>query len=167
MFYNKSQNELRLKRCSDSNCHFIYMYYCFVYILDALLFFSLLVIGIFVCQFPPLLPCPFKFAQRYNSVIVYKSHKWGMKKRPLGFFLESSSKARLCVYSSRKGWAQGCGACSLLQRCLVCHLTVDCCTATITTPPHTPPPPNPTDPCSANRSCYIFHSKNARGHQHV
>lgn len=81
----------------------------------------------------------------------------GRKKGHWGF-LESSSKARLCVYSLRKGWAQGCGACSLLQRCLVCHLTVDCCTATII-----PPPAH----CSANRSCYIFHSKNARGHQHV
>lgn len=67
-------------------------------------------------------------------------------------FLESSSKARLCVYRLGKGWARGCGACSLLQRCLVCHLTVDCRAAI---------------PPLSKQSCYIFHSKNLRGHHCV
>lgn len=46
---------------------------------------------------------------------------WGEKKKGHWAFLESSSKARLCVYRLGKGWAQASGACTLLQRCLVIH----------------------------------------------
>lgn len=63
-------------------------------------------------------------------------------------FLDGSSKARICVYRLRKGWAQGCGACSLLQCCLVCHLTVDCCEAI---------------PQLSKQPCYIFHLKKLSG----
>lgn len=59
-----------------------------------------------------------------------------------------------------RGWAPGYGACTFLQHGLVCHLTVDCCSATT-------PPPNPLRPPLSKQLCYIFHSKNPRGHRHV
>lgn len=62
-----------------------------------------------------------------------------MKKKSHWEFLESSSKARLCVYRLGKGWAQACGACTLLQHCLVNQLT-----AVAIPPPHPPTHPPPT-----------------------
>lgn len=161
MFYNKSKNELKQRRCRDSFHHL--MCCCLIYILKD--FWAANLLCCFFTSFPLVNSCcrcvcwflhllsawNLKFAQHSNSVIVYKSRKWGMKKGHWAF-LDSSSKARLCVYRLRKGWAQGCGACSLLQRCLVCHLTVDCRTAI---------------PPLSKQSCYIFHSKNPRGHQCV
>lgn len=140
MFDNKSQNELRLRRCSDSKHHFISMSYCYAYIWSIAellrLFFSFLpVVGIFSCQFPLSL----KFAQHYNTIIVYKCYKWGMKKKSHWEFLESSSKARLCVYRLGKGWAQACGACTLLQHCLVNQLTAVAIPPPPTSNTHTDP----------------------------
>lgn len=134
--------------------------FTFLSIAEQLTFtFYFLVIGVFFCQFLQLLPtCTFKFAQHYNTVIVYKSRKWGMTKRPLGFFGKFFKSPALCLQVENGAGLGGCGACSLLQRCLVCHLTVDCRTAI--------PPPDP-HPRSANRSCYIFHLKNPWGHQCV
>lgn len=113
--------------------------FTFLSIAEQLTFtFYFLVIGVFFCQFLQLLPtCTFKFAQHYNTVIVYKSRKWGMTKRPLGFFGKFFKSPALCLQVENGAGLGGCGACSLLQRCLVCHLTVDCRTAI---PPH----PHPT-----------------------
>lgn len=119
--------------------------FTFLSIAEQLTFtFYFLVIGVFFCQFLQLLPtCTFKFAQHYNTVIVYKSRKWGMTKRPLGFFGKFFKSPALCLQVENGAGLGGCGACSLLQRCLVCHLTVDCRTAI---PPPTPTLAQQTDP---------------------
>lgn len=85
--YNKSKNELRLKRCSDSVRHFIFMSYCFVYILKNcwtadFCIFVVISANSFIYYLLEL-----KFAQHYNTVIVYKSRKWGMKKATGPFWI--------------------------------------------------------------------------------
>lgn len=82
--------------------------FTFLSIAEQLTFtFYFLVIGVFFCQFLQLLPtCTFKFAQHYNTVIVYKSRKWGMTKRPLGFFGKFFKSPALCL-QVEKGLGSG------------------------------------------------------------
>lgn len=73
----------------------------------------------------------------------------GDEKKATGLFWIVLQKPGSVFTGWEKGWAQGHGACSLLQRCLVCHLTLECCTVPVPPPlpppPCTPPPPPP--PC--------------------
>lgn len=67
----------------------------------------------------------------------------GDEKKATGLFWMVLQKPCSVFTGWEKGWAQGHGACSLLQRCLVCHLTLECCTVPVRPPP---PPPLPCPP---------------------
>lgn len=130
--------------------------FTFLSIAEQLTFnFYFLVIGVFFCQFLQLLPtCTFKFAQHYNTVIVYKSRKWGMTKRPLGFFGKFFKSPALCL-QVEKGLGSGMWS-------LQSFTTLSCLSLDSWLPYSYPPHPR-----SANRSCYTFHLKNPWGHQCV
>lgn len=166
MFHNKSQQEPRLKRCSSSTGHFILASLLFCLRSSAVTSSGLLFVS--SCHGCVLLPiplvittCAFKIAQRRNTVIDSKSSKWGRWKKGHWAFLDSSSKAQLCVYRLRKGL--GSGTWSLQSFTTLSCLSFDS--------------GMPYSPCSssssllplssANRSCYIFHLKNPRGHRCV
>lgn len=112
MFHNKSQEEPRLKRCSSSTGHFILASLLFCLRSPAVTSSGLLFVS--SCHGCVLLPiplvtttCTFKIAQRCNTVIDSKSSKWGRWKKGHWAFLDSSSKAQLCVYRLRKGLGSG------------------------------------------------------------
>lgn len=122
-----------------------FMSYCFVYILPK---------NCWTAIFSPSFWCNL-FGDtwlNYNTVMVYKSHKCGDDIKATRFFWNTSSKAGLVCLQVKKGLAQGRGACSLLQRCLVCHLTVDCRAAI---------------PPLANSSVIFSIRKYPRGHRRV
>lgn len=155
MFHNKSQEGSRLKRCSGSTGHFIFclFFYCFVCIqpwraVDFCL--SLSCHGYILLPIPLVITtCTFKIALHCNTVIDSKSSKWeGDEKKATGLFWIVLQKPSSVFTGWEKGWAQGHGACSLLQRCLVCHLTLECCTVPVPPPPPLPSPPPPLPPPS-------------------
>lgn len=156
--YNKSTIELKTGRCRAALFDLQGLLFCLHSSASLSSWFS---ISLFLLEIFLLIP-PVATVHTWTFQVCTATLSWfinpakggGVKKKKKGHwaFLESSSKARLCVYRLRRGWAQGCGACSLLQRCLVCHLTVDCRAAI--------------SPLS-KQVCYIFHLKNSRGHQCV
>lgn len=157
MFYNKSQDELRLKRC-----HFIFMSYCFVYFLK----------NCWATHFYILPPCHGRivFADISANSFIY-------------YLLELSSLHGTITLSSfinpvNGGWRKATGLFWIVlqkpgsvftgwERAglgdvepAVFYNVVLSVTWQLTAVQLTPP-------LLSKQSCYIFHSKNPRGHQRV
>lgn len=124
--HNKSQNEVKLWRCGNLIIPFLFMRLMVLFKFFGILSACFITSSPLLCDFFPdisakLFICTLKFARHDNSVILLYPIKAGWHKGHWAF-LDSSSKAGFCVYKSGKGWTQGCGACTLLNCCLVCHL---------------------------------------------